>query len=343
MAKKKTTIGDIANALGISKTTVSFVLNGKARDAQISLELERKVLDYIQEVGYVPNQYAQSLRSGKTKLIGVLVEDISDVFFSAIARRIEERAYLSGYRIVYSSTENKPEKAKEMLEIYKNNRVDGYIIAPTPSIEQEINSLVKDGFPVVLFDRILPGVSTDSVMVDNYKSSYDAMRHLFDNGYANIAFITLYSDQVQMLERERAYLQFMAETGSPYTIKRIKYHENNENSIREIEQFLQANTYVDAVFFATNYIAESGLEAIKNLGYDTPLNLGIVVFDDHSMFKLFTPAITAIAQPVREIAEQSIELVLKRLLDEGDKEADYKHIVLDNKLIIRESSVKEKQ
>lgn len=81
MAKKKITIGDIAKALGVSKTTVSFVLNGKAREIQISQELEKRVLDYIQQVGYIPNQYAQGLRSGKTRIIGMLVEDISDSFF----------------------------------------------------------------------------------------------------------------------------------------------------------------------------------------------------------------------------------------------------------------------
>ncbi|MEH6305661.1 LacI family DNA-binding transcriptional regulator [Olivibacter sp. CPCC 100613] len=341
MTKKKITIGDIARALSVSKTTVSFVLNGKARAVQISEQLEKRVLDYIKEVGYIPNQYAQGLRNGKTKIIGMLVEDISDPFFSAIARKVEERASQMGYKIVYSSTENDTNKAKEMLEIYKNSRVDGYIIAPPPAIENEIKELLKEGFPVVLFDRTLPGVTTDSVMVDNFNSSYEAMKHFANNGFKNVAFLTLSSDQVQMLERERGYLQAMSEIGSPYTIKRIKYHDNKDHIIEEIEMFLKTNTYIDAVFFATNYIAEHGLEAIRNLKLAIPDNLGVLVFDDNIMFKLLSPSITAISQPINKMAEESINLVLESLTNAqvGNNRKPI-NIIIQNQLEIRQSSFK---
>ncbi|HWV73436.1 MAG TPA: substrate-binding domain-containing protein [Pseudosphingobacterium sp.] len=338
MAKKKITIGDIAKALGVSKTTVSFVLNGKAREIQISQDLEKRVLDYIQQVGYIPNQYAQGLRSGKTRIIGMLVEDISDSFFSAIARQIEEKAYEKGYKIVYSSTENNTDKAKEMLEVYKNSRVDGYIIAPPPAMENEIKELIKDGFPVVFFDRTLPGVYTDNVMVDNFNSAYEAMKHFVSNGFKNIAFVTLSSDQVQMLERERGYLQAMSEIGAPYTIKRIKYHDDKLHSIKEIEEFLISHKYIDAVFFATNYIAENGLEAIRNLKLTIPDDLGVIVFDDNNMFRLFSPSITAISQPINEIASNSISLVLDKLINKLTNVDQPVNILLKNKLIIRESS-----
>lgn len=339
MSKKKITISDIAKALGVSKTTVSIVLNGKAREIQISPSLEKRVLDYIRKVGYIPNQYAQGLRNGKTRIIGMLVEDISDPFFSAIARQVEERAYEMGYKIVYSSTENDTNKAKEMLEVYRNSGVDGYIIAPPPAIENEIEELLREGFPVILFDRTLPGVATDSVLVDNFDSAYTAMKHLVAHNFQCVAFITLSSDQVQMLERERGYLQAMSEIGAPYTIKRIKYHDDKQHSIREIEEFLLTHSYVDAVFFATNYIAENGLEAIRNLKIKIPSDLGVVVFDDHNMFRLFTPSVTAISQPINEMAQQAINLVLDRLTNAKMPKQDKPvHIVLKNEFRIRESS-----
>ncbi len=344
MAKKKTTIGDIAKALGVSKTTVSLVLNGKARQTQLSAEMEKRVREYIEEIGYVPNHYAQGLRNGKTRTIGMLVEDISDSFFSAIARQIEERAYQMGYRIVYSSTENETKKAKELLEVYKNSKLDGYIIAPPAGIESEIKELMADGYPVVFFDRTLPGVHTDSVMVDNYGSAYGAMKHLIEAGYKHIAFMTLSSDQVQMLERERGYLQAISEINGAYIIKRVKYHDEKAHAIREIEEFIVSHAYIDAIFFATNYIAENGLEAIGNLGLRIPDTMGVVVFDDHNMFRLFTPSITAIAQPISEIAEHAINLVLDRLTKPGDQERDgFQVVVLKNNLQVRNSSLKNRK
>lgn len=243
-----------------------------------------------------------------------------------------------GYKIVYSSTENNTEKAKEMLEVYKNSRVDGYIIAPPPAIENEINELIKDGFPVVLFDRTLPGLYTDNIMVDNFNSVYDAMTHFVSNGFKNIAFITLSSDQVQMLERERGYLQTMSEIGAPYIIKRIKYHDDKLHSIQEIEAFLTSHRHIDAVFFATNYIAENGLEAIRNLKLTIPDDLGVIVFDDNNMFRLFSPSITAISQPINEIASNSISLILDKLTNKLASLDQSVNIILKNKLVIRESS-----
>jgi len=341
MAKKRTTITDIAKALGVSKTTVSLVINGKARQTQISEEVEKRVLDYIGEIGYIPNQYAQGLRNGKTRTIGMLVEDISDSFFAAIARKIEERAYEMGYKIVYSSTENETKKAKELLDVYKNSKLDGYIIAPPTGIEQEIKDLMADGYPVVFFDRTLPGVHTDSVMVDNYESARGAMVHLIENGFKHVAFITLSSDQVQMLERERGYLQAISEIGEAYIIKRVKYHDDKMHAISEIEVFLAAHPYIDAIFFATNYIAENGLEAIGNLGLRIPDDIGVVVFDDNNMFRLFTPSITAIAQPIADIAGHAIDLVLGRLTAPAGKQPEgHRAVMLKNNLQIRKSSVR---
>jgi len=335
----KLTISDIAAALNISKATVSLVLNGKAKQAKISKKMEDKVLQYMEEVGYRPNLFAQGLRTGKTKIIGMLVEDISDPFFSAIARHAEEVAYEKGYKIVYCSTENNTKKTKEMLHMYRGQKIDGYIIAPPPGIEKEVKELIKDGYPVVLFDRTLKGVNADTVLVDNYESAYQGTEHLIKNGYNAIGFITLISDQVQMQSRLQGYTDAVLNAGLATTVLNIQYHGEEGESVREIEGLLLEGRKLDALFFATNYIADNGLEAIANLQLEIPKDLGIMVFDDNKMYKFFHPPITAIAQPVKEISEFSINLLLKRLA-ESEQEGTIKKVVLSNQLVIRKSTEK---
>ncbi|EOR93562.1 Transcriptional regulator [Arcticibacter svalbardensis MN12-7] len=337
--KKKLTIGDIAQQLNISKTTVSFVLNGKAREKHISEGLEKKILEHIEKVGYRPNQFAQGLRSGKTKIIGMMVEDISDPFFSTVARLIEESAYKKGYKIIYCSTENDTQKTKDLIQIYRTRQVDGYIIAPPPGIEKELNDLIDDNLPVVLFDRTVPEVDTNNVVVNNYEAAYDAIHHFIQNGYKNIAMVNLDSDQVQMLERQEGYIDALKRIKGKPIIKNILYHDNKENSIKEIQEFLSENRdKIDAVFFATNYIADNGLESIRNLNLHIPQDIGVIVFDDHNLYRLFTPPITAISQPVKEIAENVIHLMLSMLDDSYDSK-EVRNIVLKSTLMIRNSSL----
>jgi LacI family transcriptional regulator len=334
--KKKLTIGDIAQQLGISKTTVSFVLNGKAREKLISESLETKILEHIDKVGYRPNQFAQGLRSGKTKIIGMMVEDISDPFFSSVARLIEENAYSRGYKIIYCSTENDTQKTKDLIQIYRTRQVDGYIIAPPPGIEKDINDLIDDNLPVVLFDRTIPGVEANSVVVNNYEGAYDAILHFIQNGYKNIGMVTLESDQVQMMERQEGYVDALKRIKGTPIVKKIVYHDKKENSIKEIENFLSENKQLDAVFFATNYIADNGLESIRNLNLSIPGDIGVIVFDDHNLYRLFTPPITAISQPVKEISEAAINLMLEMLSD--NYVPTIQNVLLKSTLMIRNSA-----
>jgi LacI family transcriptional regulator len=195
---KKTSIVDIANALNISKTTVSFILNGRDKEKRISQELVVRVLKYVKEVGYRPNSLAKSLRTGKSKIIGLMVEDISNPFFANIARLIEDRAYEKGYRIIYCSTDNDTRKTQDLITMFRDRHVDGYIMAPPRNIEEDVTDLINGGFPVVMFDRYLPDIDTDYVVIDNQFSTYNATRHLIEQGYKNIAYISFSSKQIQV-------------------------------------------------------------------------------------------------------------------------------------------------
>ncbi len=126
--KKRLSIKDIAKELNISITTISFILNDKAKEMRINDQLIQRVNDFMKEKNYHPNQFAQSLRTGKTKMIALFVEDIADSFFASVARLIEESAYQKGYKIIYCSTEDSPEKTRELIQLFKSRNVDGYII-----------------------------------------------------------------------------------------------------------------------------------------------------------------------------------------------------------------------
>jgi LacI family transcriptional regulator len=219
---KKKSISDIAKELEISVTTVSFIINGKAEEKRISQKLTQRVLKYIEEVGYRPNPLAQSLRTGKTNTIGLMVENIANPFFGKIARKIEEEAYKNGYRILYCSTDNDTEKTKDLIQMFRERQVDGYIISPPKGIEEDIASLITRGIPVVAFDRKLENLGIDCVLIENYAGTYNATKHLIQN-YTNIGFITLDSEQTQMIDRLSGYLQAIEDNRLTSFVNKIPY------------------------------------------------------------------------------------------------------------------------
>jgi len=334
--KKKLAIRDIAAALQVSEASVSIVLNGKARQNGISVKLEEKILKFVKKVGYQPNRFAQGLRTGKSKTIGMIVEDISDPFFSAIARVVEEQIYQHGYRLIYGSSENSPAIANDLLQTFKNYQVDGYILAPTPGIEDTIRQLISEERPVIQFDRTLPDLPCSSVIVDNFRASETATQHLIKNKFRNIVFVTLPDRQNQMEDRLQGYCQALQQNQLPMLLKEVVYHEPKEKTIQSIKNLIKGKQEIDALFFSTNYLAMSGLEAINDLGVKIGTDLGIVVFDDNSTFSLFTPGLTAVAQPIREIGLQVTKLLMEELKE--DHMIGSQNIILKTKLIVRDSS-----
>src|SRR5688572_26891411 len=119
MKRKKISISDIARKLRVSPTTVSFVLNGRSKEKRVSEEVVRKIKNYVEKVGYKPNTFAQSLRTGKSRIIGLMIEDISNPFFASVAKLIEDRAYQDGYKIMYCSTHNDQKKARDLIKMFK--------------------------------------------------------------------------------------------------------------------------------------------------------------------------------------------------------------------------------
>ena len=336
---KKLSINDIAKELQVAKSTISFILNGKAKEKRISDELNEKVLKFVEEKGYKPNQLAQSLSTGKTKMICLIVEKISDYFFSHIAFHLEELAYKNGYKIIYCSTENDPHKTKQLISLLRARYVDGYIITPPKGIETEIKALINDNLPVVLFDRYFPNIATDYVGLDNYKGTYDAVELLVKTSAKKIALITLASDQTQMVERQSGYLSAVNKHNLKTLIFKVPFENSTETTIKQTIQFLTDHPELDAIIFATNYLALSGIKAIYEMGLIIPNDISIIAFDDHDVFNIYNPTITAISQPLDEIAKQ----LFKTLLDKLENRVyikDHINVIIEPELIIRGSTKK---
>jgi len=336
--KKKLSIHDIAKALKLSASTISFVLNNKAEEKRISESVKERVLKYVAEVGYKPNVLAQSLRTGKSRILGMLVEDISDSFFSSIARTAELLAAKNGYKILFSSTENDTAKTKSLLKLMRERQVEGYIIAPPPGIETDLQELLHEKIPVVLFDRYFPEIPTHNIEIDNMQGAALAARHFIENRYCNIGFITLDSAQTQMAARLRGYTNALNSHGLPLCVLKAPYNLNEEMIIKAVTDFLTAHSGLDAVLFATNYLTVGGIKAIQQMGLGIPDDIAIIGFDDNPHFSILSPPVTAVVQPVQQIAEVSISKLLEMLSGRISCISEL-NIVLPVRLEIRESSM----
>jgi LacI family transcriptional regulator len=334
---KNVSIRDIAGKVGVSTTTVSFVLNGKAKEKRISDELRDRILETARSMNYRPNQIARGLRTGQTHTFGLILEDISNPFFAHLARFVEDFADRSGYKVMFSSTENNDEKATSLIYLFLHRQMDGFIIIPTPGIEKEIASLAGDHRPVVLVDRFFPGLANFSVTVNNYKGARDGIDLMIRKGYRKIGLVTLDSEQMQMQERVRGYREALVGHGldcADAAVLKIPYDMPHETIVERIKAFLKKEKHLTGLFFTTNYLGVAGLEAIRNLGKKIPQDIAVVSFDDNDLFRLGSPTVTVIAQPIREIGEKAVELLLRQI---NDKHSEPVQLVLDAMIIERES------
>ena len=340
---KKVSMKDIADELGLSITTVSFVLNQKTEKMRISPDTVKKVNDLIKKKGYKPNNAARVLRTGKSNTIALIVEDISNQFFGNVAKIIELIANRNGYKVFFSSTERDTQIAKTLISIMKQSAVDGFIITATGGLQEDISRLKKENIPFVLIDRILQDVDTDYVIIDNYSGGYQLTDHLISRGYKKIAFVTITNGMSQMEDRRLGYKAALKDSFIPLNEKYIlevpMVEKNHEEQLEFMKQFFAENKDLDAVFFSTNYLGILGIEAIQFNKLKIGKDIAVVSFDDHDLFRLFTPSITVASQPLDQIGSRAIEILLKKLAKTSTN-ATLVHEVLKPEIIIRDSSPK---
>jgi LacI family transcriptional regulator len=338
MQKNKLSIIDLAKKLNVSKTTVSFILNGKAKERRISDSVVERVKKEALKLGYQPNQFAKGLRTGRTNIIGLMVEDISNPFYASIAKIIEDKVYLNGYKIIYCSTENNKDRGKEFLRMFTTLGVDGCIIAPTMGMENDISEMVEKGNNIVLFDRKFKNRLADVVMVDNKAGMYSAVEHLIQQGFKNIGLVALVLDKPAREDRILGYRQAVADYKMPSYVYPLPFKAQSRDYVEEIKTILTENRKLDAVVFGTNYLGIAGLEAIYKMKLKIPKDIGVVSFDDHDLFRIHRPGVSVVAQPIEELAQTLIDMLLAKLQNTKRREEKAKIINLSTSLIIRESS-----
>ena len=341
---KRISIKDIAKELNISITTVSFVINGKSEEMGISQATAIRVNELIKEWGFNPNSAARMLRTGKSKTIGLIIEDIGNYFFGNIAKIIEIEASKKGYNVFFSSTDNSDIRAKDLIKKMKNSSVDGMIITPTKGLVEEIKLLEKQNVPFVLLDRLIPDIEANHVILNNYKGAFDLTNHLIKNGYKQIGFISIFSDLSQMDEREKGFMDALAQEGRSIpdeAVLKVRFDQIGTEIVLAMEKYLKKNPQLDALFFATNYLGVYGLEALQNANKKIPKDIAVVSFDDNDLFRLYTPSITVASQPIHDIAVEAINLLLN-IIHDRDKKNNPEGIVLEPELIERNSSPKKK-
>lgn len=332
---KSLSIKDIAVKANVSITTVSFIINGKAKEKSISEAVIEKVEKIIAESGYKPNQIARSLRTGNSNIIGLIIEDISNSFFSRIARLIEDKAYKRGYKIIYSSTENSIDKAKELINMFKSRKVDAYIISPVKGIEEDIKMLLDDGNPVILFDRNLPDLNVSYVGADHFTASYQSIQSFIDQGKKNIALVTTDINVEQIIERFEGYKKALEDNGITYNeelVVKVHFNQDEQATIDQVKALFNSKN-IDAVLFATNYLAIGGLKALKQINKKIDDNFAVIAYDDHEAFELHTPSVSAVQQPLEEIAETIIKLILSQLSSKSKLPVD--QVIIPARLVIR--------
>ncbi|MDD4589993.1 MAG: LacI family DNA-binding transcriptional regulator [Parabacteroides sp.] len=337
MAKKngKILIKDVAKAAGVSSALVSMVLNGKAKQYRIGDEIAEHVRQTAKQMNYAPNLTAKNLRSGKTQLVGLIVTDISNPFYSAIARIVEDRANELNYTVLISSTDENLDNTERLVDVLLNKGVEGLILVPCDGSMELVQRLHASHFPTVLLDRHFPNIDLSWSCLNNYKATELATDHLLEQGYKNIALIAYDTEMHHILDRISGYEDTMKNAGLASYIHVGKVDIlDPKPGIRESLEELINKKHADAVIFLTNMLTINGLYCLNEMNVKIPEDIAVIGFNRNDAFNLFHSPITYIRQPIEQIAKGAIDTLIKQI-----KKNNYKSkVFLEPELVIQKSS-----
>lgn len=334
---QKTSLKDIAEKVGVSIALVSYVINGLEKEKRVGADVVERIKKAALELNYRPNRIAQSLRTGATKTIGLIVADIANPFFGILARVIEDEASRLGYTVIFGSSDEDSNKLASLTDILLNRQVDGFIIVPAEGTEMQIKSLQERAIPLVLTDRYFSNLSTNYVALDNFSATFDAVSHLIGNGYKRIGMIAYRSDLVHMQERIRGYSEAMKrnDPASVLQVEEVSYGNINTGTESAIEKLTCGEKQVDAIIFATNALTIVGLYSLKKLNLKVPEELAIVGFDGNAAFDFFSSPLTFIEQPIEEMGREAVRILIGQI----NGSSEIVQIQLNHTLIKRQSSM----
>lgn len=329
----KVSLKDIAQALNLSKATISWILSGQGEAKGFSEATIKRVKEYADSVNYRPNQVARSLSLGTSNTLGLIIPFIGDTFYSQLAQAIETEVTRNGYSLIICSSEGDGDKEYKLIQMLKSKQVDGIMISPTKVSRKGIDYLIKDIVPFVLVNTYYPNIPTNYVIVNNCQGCYDLVYHIGKKGAKKIALLITDIHLYVMKQRVEGYRKALKDLNL-YNDLSLEVFVERQNYkvdiIDKLDYLFSEQPDVDGFFFSTHYLA---LEAIRyfikhNIDYQNRFFLGC--FHDTSALDVLAPRMSISKMPIQKMGVESVKILLENI---QDKDADYKAVVLDNELL----------
>ncbi|GHU98287.1 LacI family transcriptional regulator [Bacteroidia bacterium] len=315
----RSTLKDIAHALGVSTTTVSWVLSGQSRKKGISQATEELVMKCAQELNYQPNLLARSLQGGASGTIGLVVPSIGDLFYSSLARAMEAEAEKLGYTLMVCSSESDGARESRMIDVLRAKQVDGILMAPLKLSNARIISMLEDRFPFVLVDRYYPELQTNYVIFDNEDSSFKLVSHLISKGYRKIAVVTTNSYLYSMTMRHKGYVEAHRAAGlepDPELYGEVKYHNyvmgSQQELISVLDTILERRPDVEAFFFTT-HVLTSLLFTYCSMRNIKPDDFGIASIHEEPFYTMLAPRINVAMIPIAPMGYEAVRILQREI------------------------------
>lgn len=328
------TIRDVASRAGVAPITVSRVINDSD---YVSQETRERVETAIEELGYVPNMLGPSLRFKQTMTLALVLTDITNPFWTTVARGVEDVAQASGYSIILCNTDESEAKQEQYLNMLLRRRIDGILLVPVRSVPEPVLAIQKQDIPVVILDRQIPGLEVDIVRADSEDGAYQLTEHLLSLGHRQITMLAGPQTVSTAVDRVAGFRRALAEAGMPDSAAKIFWGSFTIDSGREMaEQALAGSEKPTAFFAGNNFVAIGAIQALRQEGLRVPEDIALVTVDDIPPSLSIDPFLTVAAQPALEMGHQAARLLLARVT--GALDGECQHTVLPTQLIIRASS-----
>ncbi len=327
------TIRDVAAAAGVSVASVSRVVNGSNG---VSERVRDRVLAAVAELGYRPNRAARSLRTRAAAVIGLIISDITNPFFTSMVRGVEDAAQAAGFSVVLANADEDLAKELQYLEVAAAEQMAGVVLSPASSRHTSIDLLAERGIPIVTVDRRLRDAGVDSVTVNNQQAACDATTHLIEQGCRQIGFVAGPSETTTAAGRLAGYQEALSAAGRDFQESLLAYGDYRVDGGRAATAtLLELSEGIDGLFVSNNLMTIGALQALHERSLTIPGDVALVGFDDMSWSIGYRPSLSLVQQPTYEIGHQAATLLLKRI--RGDR-SDPWHVVLEANLEVRDSS-----
>src|SRR5271157_5151631 len=327
------TVHDVAKRARVAPITVSRVINNSG---YISDATRERVETAIQEIGYVPNTLARGLRSKRTNTLGLIVTDITNPYFTLMARGVEDVAGDSNYMVIYCNTDESETKEEKYANILAQRQVDGVLLVPAGGNSKTIKFFDANGISVVVLDRRVSGVEKDFVCSDSENGANLLVKLLIKLGHEQIGIITGPKNVSTSADRVAGYRRALKESGLSKN-ELVYYGEYNYQTGYELtKQAMMKSTKPTAIFGSNNFISIGIIKALHDLDIKVPEDVSVVSFDDLPESMLVTPFLTAATQPAYEMGQLATNLLLKRI--SGELSNDYQEHILNTEIIVRKST-----